>query len=186
MKLQARRGLVPLKQLNGGTLAFICGWEIVLGDAEGFLTGRRTKALQAAPSSEAVAWISSSWCLSCQGRNLPVGTELWAEWTLDFPGNSSLEFTYTLQAYRMLFVRVHWSFLFPSCFPWTSWPQSKNSRWKSCILRIINDLSCPGLQKLQFLFSFQTYPISWCRIYLLQHEKEGRGWGEREVVCEAQ
>lgn len=39
-----------IKQLNGGTLTFICGREIVLGDAEGFLTGRRTKALEAAPS----------------------------------------------------------------------------------------------------------------------------------------
>lgn len=55
-----------MKQQNGGTLAFLCGREIVLGDAEGFLTGRRTKALEAAPSSEAVAWISSSWCLSFQ------------------------------------------------------------------------------------------------------------------------
>lgn len=64
-----------MKQLNG---AFICGNEMVLGDAEGFLTGTTTKALEAAPSSEAVAWIRSSWCLFWQGRNLVVGTEIWA------------------------------------------------------------------------------------------------------------
>lgn len=45
-----------IKQLNGGTLTFICGREIA--DAEGLLAGRRTKALEAAPSSEAVAGIN--------------------------------------------------------------------------------------------------------------------------------